>query len=89
MTSARFSAIGGCIGIPTANSTRRCGVALRVHENVSMNDSPQNTAARTLERVTGPFHFVVLAGVLNDYAEQARAPTRFAFILKLCNATAS
>jgi hypothetical protein len=89
MTSARFTAIGGCIGTPTANSARRCGVALRVHENVSMNDSPQNTAARTLERVTGPFHFVVFAGVLNDHAEQARAPTRFAFILKLCNATAS
>ena len=53
-----------------------------------MNDSPENTAARMLERVTGPFHFVVLAGVLNDPAEQARAPTRLAFILKLCNATA-
>jgi hypothetical protein len=31
MTSARFTAIGGCIGTPTANSARRCGVALRVH----------------------------------------------------------
>jgi hypothetical protein len=41
-----------------------------------MHDSPENTAARTLERVTGPFHFVVLAGVLNDPAEQARAPNK-------------
>src|SRR5260370_1304913 len=54
------------VGTATASSGRRCGVALRVHDNVSMNDSPENTAARTLERVTGPFHFVVLAGVLND-----------------------
>jgi len=87
MTSACFSAIGVCIGTPTANSARRGGVTLRIHENVSRNDSPENTAARTLERVPGPFHFGVLAGVLNDPAEQARAPTRFAFILKFCNAT--
>jgi hypothetical protein len=50
---------------------RRCLAGLR--ENVSKNHSPENTAARTLERVTWPFHVVVLAGVLNDPAEQARA----------------
>ncbi len=49
---------------------RRCLAGLR--ENVSKNHSPENTAARTLERVTWPFHVVVLAGVLNDPAEQAR-----------------
>jgi hypothetical protein len=89
MTSVCFSAIGGRIGTPTANSVRRCGVALRVHDNVSMNDSPENTAARTLERVTAPFHILVLAGVLNDPAEQARASKRFAFNLKLYSACRS
>jgi hypothetical protein len=36
----------------------------------SKRDPPENTAARMLERVSGPFQFVPLAGVLNDPAEQ-------------------
>jgi hypothetical protein len=52
---------------------RRClaGPRERIHERFT-----SNTAARTLERVTGPFHFMPLAGVLNDPAEQARACCR-------------
>jgi hypothetical protein len=38
----------------------------------SKRDPPENTAARMLERVSGPFQFVPLAGVSNDPAEQAR-----------------
>jgi len=41
-------------------------------------------------RVSGPFHFVPLAGVLNDPAGQATGPAAgFALFLKLCYATAA